>query len=170
MATVGLNRTDALSILETSKFRFYLGGSRRMEQKQIEACKSQDLNDYLTEWVPIVITAETDYDFYVTHDMDVEQFLLDNGFTDTVSSIGAMNSHPDYLDSEAIRILERDNVQVVLRLDAKFYHQVFESISTRFYYDNLWKSSPEIINVNNIQPIFNALFATAHAFTTKEPY
>lgn len=166
MSIIGLTRTDALSVLQTSMFDFYLGGSRRMAQLQQALPASTDLMDC----PQIDITTTTDYDFYTTYSVEVAQFLIDSEFADTAASVGAMCSSPTshhYLDTEAVRILSRDDVQVVLRRDADFYRQVFESISINFYYTNLWKSSPQIINVNNIQPIFNALYATALAFDNR---
>jgi hypothetical protein len=167
MATIGLNRNDALSILETSKFDFYLGGSRRMAQRQLEQMSAPEgpLDDLADIGCPLIeLKPTTDYDFYCTYNTDVERFLIDHNFTDTVASIGAKHANPNYLDTEAIRILERDGVQIVLRDNALFYRQVFESISISFYYDNLWKSSPGGVDEAKIQPIFNALFAVAHAF------
>lgn len=168
MATIGLDRNDALSILESSPFDFYLGGSRRMAQRQAEQLAAPDgpLDDLADMGCPLIeIKPTTDYDFYVTYNTEVERFLIDHNFTDTVASLGAIHANPDYyLDTEAIRILERDGVQVVLRDSAVFYRQVFENISISFYYDNLWKSSPQGVDETKIQPIFNALFAVAHAF------
>lgn len=158
MAIVGMEREDALSSLQNSQYTFYLGGSRRMAQREAEYL---DFDEYI-EADRINITKDTDYDFYATFTEDLLEYLLAQGFSHTVSSIGSyLNGYSHYMDTEAIAIVEKDNVQVVLRVDALFYRYVFEGIPVDFYSKYLWKSSPHIKDVTAIQPIFNAMFAVA---------
>jgi hypothetical protein len=130
--------------LVKSPFHFYLGGSRRMAQKAPGV---------------ISVTPATDYDFYCD-DYEIEgskiiYFLKQLGFVES-------KTQPEYFDDECVIIFKHaDNVQVVLRKDAKFYSKVFESIDPQFYYHFLWKSSPVKPNPAMIMPIFNQLFRTA---------
>lgn len=119
-------------------FEFYLGGSRRMNQKFPDQ---------------IAITSNTDYDYYATYTEEIEQTLLSRGWIYTSSSTG-------YFDDQAVKILWKDSHQVVLRKDAKFYNQVFESIPVKFYYDYLWKKNPEV-DRSKIKGYFNYLYMFA---------
>jgi hypothetical protein len=164
-----------MQVLERAPFDVYLGGSRRAAQLAgLWVNGVQTLTPYEQQY-QINISASTDYDFYTTYNSYVEKYLRDFGFTDTEHSnkctafrdvdgmlVTSEHTFPYALDSEAVRILERDNVQIVLRADAEFYRTVFESIPTEFYYNHLWKSSPACVKREHIQPIFNALFAVAH--------
>lgn len=173
MAIENFDQQGPLGILQRSSHKFYLGGSRAMEirELQIAANRTQGLGlnglDILLKMSQpcVVTTPETDYDFYATYSLDLLAELTSNGFDHTVSSIGGfLNGHNDYMDNEAVAILEKDNVQVVLRKDALFYKRVFDSIPVEFYAKYLWKSSPHCaVDPTQIQPIFNALFAAAHA-------
>jgi hypothetical protein len=156
MAIIGFSHSTIIDLLEASPYEFYLCGSRRMAQKEAE---QQGIVRQ------VLINSDTDYDFFVTHSDNVLAFLLDNGFTHTESSLGALQGFSNYLDDEAVAVVTRDNVQVVLRKDATFYRHVFESISVDFYCKYLWKSSPHHdVKCEDIQPIMNQLFATAHGF------
>ena len=84
----------------------------------------------------IVVKDSTDYDFYVTHSEKLETYLLDIGFDYTYGH------GTEYMDNEAISILERDNIQIVMRKDAEFYKKIFDNINPDFYAVFLWKSSP----------------------------
>lgn len=142
-----MSQLSALYIIENSPHSFYLGGSRRIAQIAERSITNHKF----------VITADTDYDFYATYNDDILNFLIKNGFTET-------NSRLRYtLDDEAVMILEKDNVQVVLRKNAIFYHLIFENIDPDFYFNVLWKSSPTQPDRGQIQPIFNMLFAIGHA-------
>jgi len=151
-------RVDLLTLLDKAPYKFYLGGSRRMAQRAVEQNAA----------TIIEIDETTDYDFYADYSEQVLTWLVENGFTHTASSVGVQNGRDDYLDNEALAIVERDNVQIVLRKSADFYGKVFESIDPVFYRAYLWKSSPLIANREAIQPIFNALFAAAHAMENKD--
>lgn len=163
MAIENFCQQGPLGALERLPYTFYLGGSRFMEAKELQ--QPQDVLSYMTDGNVYVNTgAETDYDFYATYSEELLLALIDHGFSHTVSSIGAfLNGYDHYMDNEAVAIVERDNVQVVLRKDALFYKRVFDSISVEFYAKYLWKSSPYGVDPTQIQPIFNALFAAAHA-------
>lgn len=106
------------------------------------------------------ISSETDYDFYATYSTEIESFLLKNEFYES--------SHGGYeLDTEAVIIYKKDNVDVILRKNAEMYHRVFSSIDPDIYYHLLWKSSPDrLIDKKYIQLIFNTLFKIAR--TEKE--
>jgi hypothetical protein len=182
MAIVNDIRKDntALDVIAGSKHQFYLGGSRRMSY--IAEGLQCDTHFSLTE--------STDYDFYATYTPELVSYLEGKQFDETPTSYNARQrngntalnesidnalrlyqrfdprkaSSSDYdLDDEAIIIMERDNVQVVLRKDALFYNKVFENIDPEFYYYHLWKSSPHPVRKDKIQPIFNMLFKIAHA-------
>jgi hypothetical protein len=146
----------ALDVIHRSMFSLLLGGSRRMSQIA-EATGS------LTK---ITISSETDWDFYATYHWDLHKYLTDNGFQETDFSSKLVETGYA-LDDEAHCILERENVQVVLRKNAGFYLNVFENIPVQFYHDYLWKSSPAEPDRSQIQPIFNALFAVAHGIEGK---
>jgi hypothetical protein len=135
----------ALDVVAACPSKCYLGGSRRMAERAP---------------FRITVTDSTDYDYYVTHSASVLSYFLANGFDYAPSSRGGY-----YLDDEAVDIVQRGPVQVVLRHDAEFYYDVFETIDSRFYYEMLWKSSPVVTTDmrKNIQPIFNALFQAAHS-------
>lgn len=137
------------------EFTFYLGGSRRMEQRYEALYHSTILCAKPLEFT-IKTTEDTDYDFYATYSPEIESLLLNEGFDYSVA-----NEY--YLDSECVSILVKDNVQVVLRNNAQFYSQVFENIDLEFYHDHLWKSSPSRPDRSKIGPIFNMLFNIAHA-------
>ena len=154
---------EILQLLQLSPILFYLGGSRGMEIMETRSITDFDHlmrnGGYL-----IVTTPDTDYDFFTTFSQETLDFLLNNGFVHTVSSIGGfVNGYSYYMDDEAIAIVEKGNVQVVLRKDAVFYKRVFESITPEFYAKYLWKSSPYGVNREQIKPIFNALFAAARS-------
>ena len=139
MAIVNNTRKGTtLDLILNSDYEFYLGGSRWM-------------NDVDPELVPI--NKDTDYDFYVTYTSKIESWLYQNGFNET-------KSHSGYYDDEAVNILEKDNVQVVLRKDAELYRMCFETIDPEFYANYLWKKSNNC-NVGLIQPFFNQLFTLA---------
>lgn len=143
---------DALEVITKSKYSFLLGGSRRMSQIAKAIGGQPEIN----------ITEATDWDFYATFTYDLHQYLLDNGFNNT-DFTSKMDETGYEIDSEACFIVERAGVQVVLRKNAGFYLLVFENIPVQFYHDYLWKSSPTKPDRTMIQPIFNALFAVAHA-------
>lgn len=104
----------------------------------------------------ISVTDDTDYDLYATHSTGLEAFLVSVGF-----EVSPVNEY--YLDTEAIVVYKKDNVQVVLRKDAEFYKTVFENIDLEVYYSYLWKSSPAKPSRALIGPFFNMLFDIAHA-------
>lgn len=151
-----------LDILKNAPFDIYSGGSRRMAQLAGIWVNGEQPLSADDQQYKITITSSTDYDFYATYHPTVETYLREAGFTDTSHSLDCADGGYD-LDTEAVMILERDNVQIVLRKDAVFYQKVFESIPVHFYYKYLWKSSPVCVGQQHIQPIFNALFAVAHA-------
>jgi len=155
MAIVGMEYTDAVSILQSSPYTFYLGGSRRMAQISQQSTKP---------CATIYITKDTDYDFYATHSREITDFLISKGFEHTLCSIGKMKGYEEYLDTEAIAILAKDNVQVVLRRDAEFYRTIFENIDPNVYYSFLWKSSPADVDPSKIQILFNQMFTIGHQF------
>lgn len=144
-----------VSSKKASAFTFYLGGSRRMEQRYNAL---YDFNQCISDPPSFVIqtSVDTDYDFYATYSPELEAFLLNDGFDYSVA-----NEY--YLDTECVSILVKDNVQVVLRTVAEFYNRVFENIDLEFYHDHLWKSSPVRPDRSKIGPIFDMLFKIAHA-------
>jgi hypothetical protein len=165
-------------VLENAPCDVYIGGSRRASQLAGMWVNGVQVLTLLEQQFEIVLTSSTDFDYYATYHPSVETYLRAAGFTDTAYSLECtvvrdednmiyVDEHQcanTYeLDSEAVMILERDNVQIVLRKDAEFYRTVFESIPVDFYYRYLWKSSPDCAGREHIQPIFNALFAVAHA-------
>lgn len=147
---------EALDVIHRSAFPLLLGGSRRMSQIA-EATRSP---------TTIEIGPDTDWDFYGTYHWDLHQYLTNNGFDETGFSTKMVETGYA-IDDEACCILERHDVQVVLRRNAGFYLNVFENIPVQFYHDFLWKSSPAGPDRSQIQPIFNALFAVAHGMEGK---
>ncbi len=126
---------------ELQSLDLYLGGSRFMAYKYGFSVKQ-----------------ETDFDFYTDYSAENAMYLWSKGFLPTHSK------QLSYLDSEVVEIFKRGNVDIVLRKDKQFYFRVFNSISERFYKEFLWKSSAEFGGrTQDIQHIFNALFAAAHA-------
>jgi hypothetical protein len=99
---------------------------------------------------PVILTNETDYDYYVTYDSVLLCKLHQFGFTRT-------SSDHEYYDDEAIEIIELGKVQIVMRKDAKIYKDCFDSIDPVFYANFLWKQSP-FCKRGLIQPVFNQLF------------
>lgn len=164
MAIENFFQPGPIGFLEQQPEPFYLGGSRGMEALN-RAVTPAGCRAILRAGGDVVIAAPTaDYDFYVTYSEDLLNRLLAAGFGHTVSSIGGfINGYDYYMDDEAIAIVEKGPVQVVLRKDAEFYKRVFESISPDFYAKYLWKSSEYAVDTSQIKPIFNALFAAAHA-------
>ncbi|TFH07052.1 MAG: hypothetical protein E4H14_09400 [Candidatus Thorarchaeota archaeon] len=150
----GFKKSSALAIIEGSEHTFYLGGSRRMAEISLDLYEQGALSKKHI----VYINNDTDYDFYVTHTPAVEQFLLDNCFIPTSEKAIYI------MDDEATQILQRDNVQVVLRKNAELYRLVFDNIPVEFYHKNLWKSAPYAqIDRSKIQEIFNLMFAVARA-------
>ena len=143
------NRTAQRDIEGLRDFaNVFLGGSRRMDQRmscEIDCSGPKDQTLPLT-----LINDDTDFDYYATFDMKAYEFLIRNGWTHTGSDKG-------YYDSEAEEILEKEDHQIVFRLDAEFYRKVFESIPVWFYVDYLWKRNPDV-NRERIQPILEMLF------------
>lgn len=138
--------------LMQSQYKFYLGGSRRM-------------NELHPTEVPIK-EHKTDYDLYATYTPDLVTWLTDKPHDFLVSHDAHASGYP--LDTEAIKILIPEDVggiQVVLRKDAEFYRSVFEAIPVVYYRKHIWKSSPvyEGSGTDSIMDHFDALFAIAHA-------
>lgn len=142
---------------------FYLGGSRMM-------AKRAALDDFCE--VQINIKSSTDFDYYVTDGPKVDNFLISLGF-----KLKTYSGDKSYMDDEAIAVYEIDTtpkVQVVLRKDADFYKNIFDSISLKFYYDHLWKSAPHHnakseLEQKKIKDTMNQLFALARAFAPSKP-
>jgi len=147
------NPDTILDVLFDLDEPFFLCGSRRMAQRQVE---EKTLEDHLNlKERSILISSDTDFDFYATHSKDLEAYLVSKGMTSATLD--------DYLDDEAVAVLSKDNVQVVLRKNAIFYHDVFENISTEFFFRYIWKSSPDfrLVSTFDIREIMNQLFKTA---------
>jgi len=104
-------------------FPYYLGGSRYMAERCAESAYK------------VHIIETTDWDFYATWAKEREELLLQKGFTINQNA-------QEYRDSEAIVVLEKGNIDFILRMNAEFYHSIFENIIPEFYYKFLWKSSP----------------------------
>lgn len=153
-----LTPLDIIKELQRS-YQIELGGSRRMHQKLTNG----ELASYNGFDGPrnMVLTNATDHDFYATYSEHLLEALRAGGFTYTVS---CCDSSAYMLDTEAVCILECDNVQIVLRKDANFYKKVFDNIDLTFYIKYLWKSSPlGTVVRKDIQPIFEMLFNIARA-------
>lgn len=142
---------SALAVIAELKTDVYLGGSRRMAHKY-----------------GFDVGKDTDYDFYATYSEELVDALFEGGFGTTSTT----SDHYGYgLDSEAIQIFYRDNVQIVLRKDAIFYERVFESIPLDIYINYLWKSAPHVQDMENHQvmefrnrigQLFNMFFELGH--------
>lgn len=132
---------DTLDRLLYSRFEFYLCGSRAMNKR---------------DPMLIRIGANTDYDFYATYNDDICEYLEDIGF------MYIHNNDDNYLDDEAVCLMRwtKSNIDIVLRKDAKFYREVFESISPEMYQKYLWKQNPDV-DRSKIKSIFNAMFTIA---------
>lgn len=166
---------------------FFLGGSRRMKQLYDEQAGTNATlianSPYKSISGP---SSQTDWDFYATWSPAMEQTLQQMGFRETPYSktvrvlrtkdyasltedeltvLEAVAEDGEYaLDDEAVTILKKGNVQIVLRLDALFYKRVFDNIPSDVYETLLWKSSPTTqVNRALIQPLFNTFFKIAHA-------
>ncbi len=147
------DKTTALGVVSDLDVDVYLGGSRRMAQKY-----------------GFSIDPDTDYDFYATYSSVIAYELIKNGFVDT-----AVESNTEYdLDTEAVQIFYRDNVQIVLRKDAVFYESVFENIPKEVYVNYLWKSAPHLKHMDEryikihralIGRMFDTFFAMGHLGT-----
>lgn len=146
-------QTPAHNVILQAPYKFYFGGSRRMAER---LQKNEGYIPVDSQNVVITITDETDYDYYITYSSEISMYLIENGF----SLSPASNAY--YLDSEAVEILARDNVQVVLRRDAEFYKMIFDNIDPIIYYTYLWKSAPHSPNRELIGPFFDMLFNLAH--------
>ena len=153
-------------IIELKRFhRTYLGGSRRMNQR----CHETQPYVEGQEIIYIDVNERTDWDYYATYQTDVERWLITScGWQPTLTTQMKGQGH-NYQDSECVCILEKDNHQIVLRKNAEFYRDVFESIPIWFYYKYLWKSSPAGgifgIDCSEIQPIFETLFMLKHKWS-----
>jgi hypothetical protein len=163
--TIYSNNTDEKRRELVAKFanhdELHLGGSRCMAILAEEVYgNSRWMSPFTGHEIGIDIKLTTDYDYYATFTLQLEAYLYSEGFVPSNSN--------DYLDDEAVIIFIHEcNIQVVLRKNATFYQEVFESIDPNFYYYYLWKSSPHFDgNTAKIQPIFNQLFRTAHAANT----
>jgi hypothetical protein len=160
---------------------FHLGGSRRMKQRFDETYK-EGVN--LFEG----ITEKTDWDYYADDTPAVREALTQAGYEETayakivqdlrknmrpptdqdLDTLEYLATSADYaFDDEAITIMSKNDMQVVLRKNAQFYKRVFDNIDLDFYHDYLWKSSPLNPARENIQPFFNMLFKIAHATESK---
>lgn len=131
-------------VLECQDHKFYLGGSRRMAERDPKVIKINALG--------------TDYDFYITYTKEVYEFLTGIGFRVSASSY-------KYLDDNAELVMYYsngpfENIQVVLRKDAEVYHRMFENISPEFYRDNIWKSGPNHLTQHQIRETINTLLKT----------
>lgn len=178
------NLTPLEVIEEAKQFApIYLGGSRRMHQlsgdeERLRVSSSHTDNQrvyralgvrtsddiLVPQDIEIPITDATDYDFYATYSNQLEAFLVNHEFQVTNFVKGLEENKGYVMDNEAVTILERNNVQIVLRKDAEFYRLVFDNIEPWFYKHYLWKSSgTNTVIRSDIQPIFNMLFAIAHA-------
>lgn len=151
--------TTALDIIENSPYEFFLGGSRRMYQLQLQD-QAAGLLYTKDRYSNITVHQDTDYDFYATYTDVLLADLLKAGFAYTENCEAEWYT----LDTEVVAIVQLDNVQVVLRRDALFYKSVFENIPRWYFYRYLWKSSPEFqVDRKDIQPTMEALFEIAIA-------
>lgn len=132
-----------LHALLNSKFEFILGGSRAMYKRG----------------AAVSILEDTDYDFYATYTVEIEEFLVLNNFRRCAARI-------EYLDTEVVAIYKSKHIDVVLRKDAKFYKSVFDNIKTDLYVKHLWKRNPEC-DRSKITLLFNEMFKIAHQKRTK---
>lgn len=107
---------------------YYLGGSRRMHQR------NPDL---------IPINDNTDWDLYKQDSPEERSWLVAAGFILVIDManpycdnlLAGMYKHPDY-----------PLIEVLLRIDANLYHTTFESIRVSYFRENLWKSHPDRLN------------------------
>lgn len=123
--------------LLSSKFNFYLGGSRAM----------------LKRGAKIQIDDNTDYNFYATYTPDIENFLLSLNF-----SLDALLLLK--YDNECLKVFVKDSINIALRNDAEFYKKVFDNISLDLYTKHLWKTNPQCDHVK-IKLLFNEMFKIA---------
>lgn len=137
--------------LRQQGFTLYLGGSRRMAER------------FPTH---VLVKGTTDYDYYATYTEALEKAILSNPDFE-VTDDPSRGGYP--CDTEVVKIVHHLDLslQIVLRKDAEFYRAVFESITAKFYTEHLWKSSPHYPNTDAIMPIFDALFAAAHAMGSR---
>lgn len=174
----------ALAVIEAAQEKFgpiYLGGSRKMHELAGDGLLDEMLAEFranpakdkgnlfvrnekdIISSMMIPIKEDTDYDYYAKYSLQFQEFLLENEFepTDTFDEDGEAEYNPDSL---CVTILQRGNVQIVLRTDAELYRTVFNNIDPQFYKLYLWKSSGEPTVVReNIQMIMNMLFTIAQA-------
>lgn len=129
-------------------FKFYLGGSRRMAERNFE----EPLRGEEVECVSI--KEYTDWDYYATWTKELSDALLKLDWSDSYPNAKS----GEYIDTEAIQIFEKRNHQIVLRKNAEFYNEVFESIPTWFYIKHLWKSGPNRPTKEYIQKHIEMLF------------
>ena len=149
------------------KFDIFLGGSRYMAQRAVMETVEPRVD---ISYSSIHLSADSDWDYYATHSPQLENEFLSRGWIHTMSTTNTKDTGESYLDSEAVSILEKDKHQIVLRKDANFYKEVFDSIPVWFYHCYLWKSSPHggILGIerDKIQPIFEMLFSMKKKWTT----
>jgi hypothetical protein len=118
--------------------KFYLGGSRRMNERDPEL---------------IPINTYTDYDLYIDYTPEAYQYLIGIGFQKT-------STEYEYFDDNAVCVMSCRDIQVVMRKDASTYKKVFESITPKFYHRYVWKSGPYHPDNDQIREIINQLLAT----------
>lgn len=148
-----------------SDHSIHLGGSRRMAER----CANEIPDLAAPHQYEVQINPKTDWDYYTTHSSDLELRLIKLGWDYTKSTIETQNGG-DYLDSEAVCILYKDDHEIVLRKNAEFYRTVFENIPVWFYAKFLWKSTPySMVERQDIQPIFEMLFEMYRRFGNVKP-
>lgn len=151
-----INTSDpTLELLSKMDTVFYLGGSRL---KHIQARNEAPTDDLCM----INIGPDTDYDLYATYTPALSSDLQRLGFQPFPS-----NRDPQYRDSEAVEIWYWGNVQIVLRIDAEFYREIFEDIDVKFFHDYIWKSSPTPKLDTQVLDIMRALLRAGRAATNK---
>lgn len=106
-----------------SQAGFRLGGSRRMAEKYPDQ---------------IIISEETDWDFYGGDTPENRSFLTTNGFRKVEAK------QRDYWDSLLLDIYKHTEfpIEVLIRSDVDLYSCAFESITPHDFINKLWKSSP----------------------------
>ena len=150
---------------------FSLSGSRSMAQRPDQESFSPVI------MIGSQITEDTDWDFAAPHNESNHNALLSVGFTyfapetldyrdDLTVGIYEKTYHPKFDMSNPLAYTSPPRAQVSLRSDYALFKQVWDSIDPQFYYNHLWKRSPnydlcERSEVKNtIRDILNQLFRT----------
>lgn len=146
----------------------YLFGSRSMVDR-----KSANPDFNAKTMIGPNIAYDTDYDIAAPFEESVEKYLTDRGYT----CVDASNM---YAKDKYFKTLytkkghDNKNAQIILRSNHELFKKVWNTIDPEFYYENIWKRSPEFMKKyrhldhvktkEKIMLVMNQLYNTAEKF------